>query len=160
RPVLVLAVTSDFFPIEGTRRTVARCRRFWEMYGRADALALVEDDSTHAYTRPLAKAAAQFFAHHLRGQDVAFEEEKIAPFAPSRIWCTASGQGRGEIPDAISVHEANLERLKALEKQRQAIPAVERQERAVAWLRERVMQHRLPHELNPRFYRQERHEEL
>src|SRR2546430_13673589 len=48
-----------------------------EMYGRADAIDLVEDDSTHAYTRPLAKAAAQFFAHYLRGQEVTLDEAKI-----------------------------------------------------------------------------------
>jgi hypothetical protein len=160
RPVLVLAVTSDFFPIEGTRRTVARCRRLWEMFGKPDAIDLVEDNSTHAYTRPLAKAAARFFAHHLMGTEGTIDEEKIAPFDPKRLWCTISGQVHGEIPDSISVHEANLERLKALEKQRLAIPAAERWERAVAWLRERVTQNRLPQDLNPRFYRRDRYDEL
>ena len=35
RPVQVQAVKWDFFPIEGTRRTVARCKRFWDMFGVA-----------------------------------------------------------------------------------------------------------------------------
>lgn len=50
RPVLVLAVTNDFFPIEGTHRTVERTKRFWEMYGCGEKLKLVEDDSPHKYT--------------------------------------------------------------------------------------------------------------
>ncbi|HEY9250035.1 MAG TPA: prolyl oligopeptidase family serine peptidase, partial [Rariglobus sp.] len=50
RPVLVLAVTGDIFPIEGTRRTVQRCRRFWDMYGCGGGLQLAEDESHHMYT--------------------------------------------------------------------------------------------------------------
>ncbi len=42
KPACVLAAKSDFFPIEGTRRTVARCQRFWKLYGRESDLVLFE----------------------------------------------------------------------------------------------------------------------
>ncbi|MGH7187226.1 MAG: alpha/beta hydrolase family protein, partial [Pseudomonadota bacterium] len=70
KPVCVLAVTSDFFPIDGTRRTVNRSRRIWDLSGRGAALELVEDQTTHAYTPKLARAAARFFAQHLLGKTV------------------------------------------------------------------------------------------
>jgi hypothetical protein len=156
RPVRVLAVTSDFFPIEGTRRTVERCRRFWELYGREQGLDLIEDDSTHMYTPKLARAAAQFFAKHLREREVDVDSARVAPFAPSRLWCTKSGQVRGEIPGAAFVYEASRERLREAEKARQAVP----RERAVQWLRERVRHDRTPCDLNPRFHHRDRLEEL
>ncbi|MDG0794213.1 acetylxylan esterase [Cohnella ginsengisoli] len=74
KPVLVLAVTNDFFPIEGTHRTVERVRRIWTMYGCEDRLRFVEDDSHHKYTVPLAQAAAGFFREHL----LADSEEQTA----------------------------------------------------------------------------------
>ncbi len=152
RPVRVLAVTSDFFPIEGTRATVSRCKRFWEMYGRNDYLDLIEENSTHAFNANMARAAAAFFARHLLNRDAAFDEGSIAPFVPEQLWCMASGQVRGEITDAAFVHEANRERLEERARERSAVPEAERRARAVAWLREKVYRERRPCDLNPRFY--------
>ena len=160
RPVRVLAVTSDYFPIEGTRRTVARCKRIWEIAGRAEDVDLVEDASTHAYTPALARAAAQFFARHLLGEECPTERLQAEPFEPARLWCTASGQVRGTFPDAVAVHEANVMRLRDCEQQRRALSAAEQHERAVRWLREKVHRHRRPCDLNPRFYTSDRIETL
>jgi cephalosporin-C deacetylase-like acetyl esterase len=146
RPVRVLAVTGDFFPIEGTRRTVARCRRFWELCGRADALDLVEDDSTHAFTPVLARAAAAFFARHLGDADYRADDGRIRPFAPSQLWCTRSGQVRGEIADAAFIPDANHERLREVEAERPGYDAT------VSWLRATVNGDRRACDLNPRFY--------
>ena len=150
KPVCVLAVTSDFFPIEGTRRTVTRARRAWELHGRADALQLVEDDSTHRYTPVLAQAAARFFARHLLQRDVDVSAHKPMPVPEARLQATASGQVRGELADAHFVFEANLERLDALEARRRGRPEAERRAHAAAWLREQVMRDRASTELNPR----------
>jgi cephalosporin-C deacetylase-like acetyl esterase len=160
KPVRVLAVTSDFFPIEGVRSTVARCKRLWALYGREDAIDLVEDFSGHAYTRPLARASAKFFAHHLLGRDIQPEAISVAPYEAHKLWCMSSGQVRGEIKEAVSVLEANQQRVAELERARQALPAAQRRERAVQWLREKVMKDRVPCDLNPRFYQQTRLEEM
>jgi hypothetical protein len=150
KPVCVLAVTSDFFPIEGTRRTVARARRGWDLHQRGDALQLVEDDSTHRYTPALAQAAAKFFAHHLLQRDLDPAKLHPAPMPEEALQATKSGQVRGELADAEFGFEANLARLGAKEAARRALPAAERKARAVAWLREQVSRERAPIELNPR----------
>src|SRR5690349_10057555 len=138
RPVRVLAVTGDFFPIEGTRRTVARCKRLWELYGAEDKIDLVDDESTHAYTRPLANAAAAFFARHLLDREARVDDAPIAPFEQDALWCTSSGQVRGELDGAAFVYDENQGKLAQLERKRSALPTAERRERATAWLREKV----------------------
>ena len=122
KPLRVLAVTSDYFPIEGTRRTVGRCKRLWDLCGRGEDIDLVEDMSIHSFTRPLARAAAEFFSRHLLGRRVNIDDTRIAPFEPEKLRCTQSGQVRGEMPGAAFVHEANVERLKQLKQQRAALP--------------------------------------
>jgi len=154
KPLRVLAVTSDYFPIEGTRRTVGRCKRLWDLCGRGEDIDLVEDMSIHSFTRPLAGAAAEFFSRHLLGRRVNIDDTRIAPFEPEKLRCTQSGQVRGEMPGAAFVHEANVERLKQLKQQRAALPRAERQKRALSWLREQVFRERKPCDLNPRFYHQ------
>src|SRR5204863_164349 len=59
-----------------------------------------------------------------------------------------------------SVYEANQERLKELNAERRAAGQEERRERALTWLRTKVFRNRAHCELNPRFYRNDRVEEL
>ncbi|MCC6729211.1 MAG: acetylxylan esterase [Chthonomonadales bacterium] len=160
RPVRVLAVTGDFFPIEGTRRTVERCRRVWELFGRGDEVDLAEDRSGHAYTRPLARAAASFFGQHLLGAAAQVDERRVQPLEARQLWCTRSGQVRGDLPGARAVFETNLDRLRGVAAKREAVPAAERRARATEWLRERVARHRTPCALNPRLYREDRLDEM
>ncbi|MCA1595345.1 MAG: hypothetical protein LC772_02815, partial [Chloroflexi bacterium] len=157
RPVRVLSVTSDFFPIEGARRTVQRSRRIWDLFGRSADCDLVEDNSTHRFTPRLAAAAAEFFARHL---GTTGDHRSIVPLDPPKLWCTQSGQVRGEIRDAEFVFEANQERLQQMEAARFALPDRERRERAERWLRDRVFRNRKPCDFNPRFYHDGRVENM
>lgn len=152
RPVRVQAVTSDFFPIEGTSITVERCGRFWELCGSESKLDLVEDNSVHLYTVKLARAAAEFFARHLLGKEVVLEDSKIALLDPALLWCTQSGQVRGEIEGAVFVHDANQKQAQALSTARSKKDADERLKEAKHWLSQRVRRHRKPCDLNPRYY--------
>jgi hypothetical protein len=150
KPVCVLAVTSDFFPIEGTRRTVTRSRRIWNLADRGEALELVEDDSTHAYTPKLARAAARFFAHHLLGQKVDATGFEPKLFPPEQLHATKSGQVRGEFSNAEFVFDVTAERLKEIEAARARLTPAERQARAREWLREQVLRQREDTPLDPR----------
>lgn len=152
RPALVLAAKWDFFPIEGTRRTVARCRRFWEMFGCPDNLELMEDDTVHKYSQPLAMAAAKFFSKHLLGQEVSPLNDDIKPLPNSQLWCTVSGQIKGEMDNTRAVYEENQDRLSSIQNELALMPMDKRKKDALAWLRERVFSHRKPVDLNPRFY--------
>jgi cephalosporin-C deacetylase-like acetyl esterase len=151
KPVCVLAVKWDFFPIEGTRRTVTRARRSWDLFQRGDALELVEDFSTHSYTLPLAQAAARFFARHLLDREIEPATLQPKPMPEERLHATKSGQVRGELSQAEFVFEANLARLELFESQRRAAGPAGRQ-RGLAWLREQVFNARDPIEPNPRYF--------
>jgi hypothetical protein len=152
RPVRVMAVTSDFFPIEGTRRTVERCQRFWDIAGHSGGLDLVEDQSTHLYTVKLARAGAEFFARHLLGKEVELDDSKIKLFPAEQLWCTKAGQVRGELPGAVFVHDANSKRAAELSRMRSDAAASERLAEARHWLSIRVRKDRWPVDLNPRHY--------
>ncbi|MFC5653321.1 alpha/beta hydrolase [Paenibacillus solisilvae] len=152
KPVLVMAVRYDFFPLEGTRRTIARTKRFWDMYGAGDCLQSAEDNSVHRYTSVLAKTAAQFFSKHLLGEAVTPSDDRIKPFEPASLWCTRSGQVRGEFPEARAVYEENWDRADELEALRSEHTEEQRREKALFWLREKVFSLRKPCDLNPRLY--------
>lgn len=151
RPVMVLAVTADFFPIEGTRRTVDRTRRFWEMFGIGGMPGLTEDREVHHFTPRLAEAAAAFFAKHLSaGRKPGWPAPRIEPLGASALNCTAGGQVRGDYTDARAVYEENVDRLAEIERARVAVPDGERKEKALSWLRDRVFGGRNIVPLNPR----------
>ncbi|WP_127587892.1 alpha/beta hydrolase [Paenibacillus koleovorans] len=151
RPVRVLAAKYDFFPIEGTRRTVERAKRYWELHGAGELLDLVEDEAEHAYTVPMAKAASRFFSVHLLGNEAkAVDEKDVSPLEPSLLWCMDSGQVKLDWPHARAVHEENLDRLYLCRSLRMANPDEVRKARALAWLKSKVFAGRIPCELNPR----------
>jgi hypothetical protein len=145
KPVRVLAVQSDFFPIEGTRRTVERCQRFWKLSGRSHDLDLVEDASVHLYTPKLAAAAAEFFARHLLGRKK-IAAARVKTFPPEKLWCTQSGQVIGELSGARTVHHECRDRVAELSRR----PSGGRKA-ALDWLRQRVLGQRKACDLNPRF---------
>lgn len=152
KPLLVLAAAYDFFPIEATRRTVERCRRFWALYGQDGGLQLVEDASTHRYTEKLAAAAALFFAEQLpvRCGGGAAAAQPLQPHEADRLLCTSSGQILEDMPEALTLRDELLERCGQLQQQRAARPAESRRERGVAWLQDVVIAPRNPCALNPR----------
>lgn len=151
KPVLVLASKYDFFPIEGTLSTVERVRRFWRFYGREDCLELFADDAPHKYTENMAKKAAEFFSLHLLGEKSIVGKEIVEPLDPTLLCCTQSGQVRGDFEDARAVYEDNCEFLKVLEQQRLGFSNEERKQRAIEWLRGKVLDNRKKFAHNPRY---------
>ncbi|HYE04521.1 MAG TPA: prolyl oligopeptidase family serine peptidase, partial [Planctomycetota bacterium] len=133
KPVRVLAVTYDFFPIDGTRRTVSRCKRLWELCGAGDRVDLVEDPTIHNYTPALARASAAFFSKHLLGREVAVDSSTVATLPAEKLWATKTGQVRGSYPQARGVHDELRDRLPQLARARAGKRA-----QGLAWLRERV----------------------
>lgn len=148
RPVCVLAVKYDFFPIEGTRRSVERCRRFWSLLKNPEGLTLVEDASTHGYTRTLATASAKFFARTFLGKSITLDQAVIDPIDPKPLLCTKTGQLRGEFPEAEFVFEANRRRLREIETSKKTLSV----KQSRAWLRKAVLGGRDRCPVNPRNY--------
>ena len=152
RPTLVLAAKYDYFPIEGTRSTVNRTRRFWELYGKTDNLELFEDDTPHTYTVGMAKKVSEFFALHLLGTEITASYDDIKPLRPEELNCTKTGQVRGDIPDSDFVFEENLKRLSEVEAQRYNLSEDEYKKRAMNWLYKTVYYNRIPCDSNPRHF--------
>jgi hypothetical protein len=152
RPVLIGAVDSDFFPIEGTQRTVARCQRFWELFGRADQLRLCIDHSTHRFTRNLARAITSFFATHLLGRTESREEPLTSPLSPETLWATPTGQVTTSFDDARDVQDENQLRNDALNQLRASDQGPTRKAVAIGWLREKVLANRPTCGPNPRYF--------
>ncbi|NLH99533.1 MAG: hypothetical protein GX446_08560 [Chthonomonadales bacterium] len=152
KPVCVLAVTDDFFPIEGTRRTVERCRHVWERFGVPGMPELVVDRAGHAYTPTLARASVRFFARHLMGSEVEPDYERTAALPCVELWCTKTGQVRSEFADASSVHEACLAKLDEVAAERATRSPQARLGEARDWLRQRVHHGRAACDLNTRSY--------
>jgi len=145
KPVLVLAVTWDFFPIEGTRRTVNDCQRVWDLLGAAGRLQVVEDRSRHNYTLSLARAATAFFSEHLL-DGKARPARPLRPFPESQLNATASGQVQGEIPGAKSPFDENGDRLATL-------PSAPASAASLAtWLRGEIHRDRRSAPVNLRIY--------
>lgn len=150
KPVMVLAVKYDFFPIEGTRESVKRTKRFWDMYGRGENIRLEEDSSGHKYTEKLAKSAAAFFIEVLKSNKQAIEEKSINLIEQKKFWCTNTGQIRREMPDARSIFEENLDCLSKIEINRSSVSEERRKEEAFQWLKEKVFNSRKPCDTNTR----------
>jgi hypothetical protein len=157
KPVQVMAVTWDFFPIEGTRRTVERARRVWGIWGRGEDLRLTEDDSIHAYTPKLARTAAEFFAWHLLGRArVTWDNFSPRPFPAEQLRVTQSGQVKADFPAARLVHDETADRLRVAEAARAALPRSERRERARAWVQAQLAREGDAVAVNPRRIVQDR----
>jgi hypothetical protein len=56
----VAAAVLDFFPIEGTRKTVREARSLYERFGRGDRIALVEGYHGHQFSPENQEAALDF----------------------------------------------------------------------------------------------------
>ncbi|TMV47870.1 hypothetical protein FE783_20810 [Paenibacillus mesophilus] len=127
-----------------------RCKRFWQMYGRGEDLLLFEDEAEHMYTLPLAQAAAAFFSRHLLSEDRHIGLDGLVVEEGSEVWCTASGQVRGDFATNRGVYDENSSRLSLLEEERSRLPERTVQSRTASWLREQVCNRRFVCELNPR----------
>jgi hypothetical protein len=169
RPALVLAARSDFFPIEGTRRTVSRARRLYGLMGREGDLRLLEEDTFHSYTPAMAQEAAAFLAEHLARPSPCSAAGPPTPLSVSaegplldrqELLCTRSGQVSEDFPDARFPRHEIAEAAADLEGARQRMPEMERQRAALAWLRERVDRDRIPCMANLRVYAEDRLEDL
>ncbi|WP_214628157.1 alpha/beta hydrolase family protein [Paenibacillus agaridevorans] len=157
KPLLVLAVSYDFFPIEGTLRTFGRVKRFWEMHGKEKQIRLFVDEALHAYTPALGEAAAEFFLRHLGGRGAA---SIVAPsdeqLNTSQLLCMSTGQVLSEpgleVP-ARTTHSEIAVRSKQLRAKREAAAALK--EVGLYWLKERVYDGRKPVPFRPRCFMQQ-----
>lgn len=160
KPVMILAVKYDFFPIEGTRKTFERCRRLWKICGKPENLKVVEDTSTHKYTVKLAKAAANFFAQHLLNKRISISSEGIGAIDPSLLHCTSKGQIQDEFSDARFIYEENINYLKTIKNKKREVLDSDYKNQALKWLQTQVFKERRQCDTNLRIRCTEKFEDM
>lgn len=141
KPVLLLTVSSDFFPIEGAYEVYDTLKKIYALYDREENLCIFEDPACHGYTLPLAEQAAAFFCRIFGVEQRREFCRRALPI--SELCCTVSGNVKGDFPDAKTIPDET-----------EALAAVCRAARAGvsprAWLRERVEFGRIPQPPRPR----------
>ena len=124
-PVLFLTNQHDFFPREGTLRTLADARALWQNAGSIHTVEMATAQSQHAYPHSLAQAVCAFFAQHLQAdvQDVQalLADFTFAPVEPSALWCTSEGQVIKYDPGMRTVHDELVAEMRRLQKERAAL---------------------------------------
>ena len=102
RPVLVAAAVLDFFPIEGTRKTVREVRRLYERFDRGDRVALVEGYHPHQFSSENQEAALDFL-DHFNQMPVRHGLPAVKEITDKALQCTRTGQVGLDYSDARSL---------------------------------------------------------
>jgi pimeloyl-ACP methyl ester carboxylesterase len=102
RPVLVAAAVLDFFPIEGTRKTVREVRRLYERFDRGDRIALVEGYHAHQFSSENQEAALDFL-NHFNQMPVRHGLPPVKELTDKALQCTRTGQVMLDYSDARSL---------------------------------------------------------
>ena len=65
KPVMLLSVFHDFFPIDGAIKTYAQAKKYYKIFGKQDNIEFTVDNSFHSYTENLARSCTVFMQKHL-----------------------------------------------------------------------------------------------
>ena len=102
RPVLVAAAVLDFFPIEGTRKTVREVQRLYERFSHGDRIALAEGYHAHQFSAENQQAALDFL-DHFNQMPIRHGLPQAKELAGKALQCTEAGQVMLEYGDAKSL---------------------------------------------------------
>src|SRR4051794_3708666 len=101
RPVFVAAAVLDFFPVEGTRKTVREVSALYRRFGHGDRIAMTEGYHEHAFSKENQEAALAFLDRFMGTRDpgpVAIQE-----LEDEAVRCTRTGQVMLDEPAARSL---------------------------------------------------------
>src|SRR5256885_1484573 len=104
RPVLVAAAVLDFFPIEGTRKTVREVRSVYDRFHHGDRIAIVEGYHAHQFS-PENQESALDFLDRFNQMPVRRGLPAIKEFEAEALRCTRTGQVMLDFTDARPLTE-------------------------------------------------------
>ena len=99
RPVMVAAVTLDFFPIQGAYRSFSEVRAFYERFGHGDRIRLSETYNTHQYSLKNQEAALTFL-DRFNQMPLHHGLPAVTAFSDDDLRVTQSGQVSVDFADA------------------------------------------------------------
>lgn len=116
KPLMILAVNSDHFPVEGSEEVFENGKRFYSFYDAEENLKLEIDSSRHSYTLNLAEKAAEFFALTLNGEKAVVDSAMVKALPKEELFATKSGYIKLDYPEAKFVFDENRERYSLINK--------------------------------------------
>jgi pimeloyl-ACP methyl ester carboxylesterase len=102
RPVFVAAAVLDFFPIEGTHKTIREVLDLYARFGHADRIATHEGYHGHEFSTENQQTAIQFL-DHFNGLAPAKALLPVKELDEKTLRCTRTGQVMLDDPNAKSV---------------------------------------------------------
>jgi hypothetical protein len=112
KPVMIGAVDSDFFCIEGTINSYQRVKKIYDLYGKEENIKLYIARGTHSYNDELRREAVKWFVRHLKGEETVNLAESIKIEPEETLKCTISGQVLAEFESAKDICKLNYEYFK------------------------------------------------
>jgi pimeloyl-ACP methyl ester carboxylesterase len=91
RPVFVAAAVLDFFPIEGTHKTMREVEGLYSRFGHADSIAMREGYHEHQYSPENQEAAIEFL-DRFNGMPPRKDLPPIKELDDTALQCTRTGQ--------------------------------------------------------------------
>ena len=125
KPILLLTAQHDFFPREGTLRTLEQARALWRAAGGVVLPQMATACSDHAYTESLARAAAHFFSRHLLGKEACLSGFSFRPLPEGELRCTPEGSLLKRYPGMRTIQSELTAELDACRARRAADQAPE-----------------------------------
>jgi cephalosporin-C deacetylase-like acetyl esterase len=125
RAFLIGAVSQDFVPLDGTRRTYQEASSLFQLGGIADRCALAETPGEHVLNKQLREACYAWMQRHLLGETGDTHEPELPVESPETLRCTPTGNVM-DLPGARGVFELNRECARQLASRRTGAPALER----------------------------------
>jgi len=129
KPVKILTVSADFFPIEGAYEVYDYVKKIYSLYGKEENVEIYEDNACHEYTQPLAEQAAEFFCRIFGVERHDVNQLNALPIDELRA--TKSGNVKGDFLDAKNILDEVVLSANELAKHRASTLAKK-------WLREKV----------------------
>lgn len=117
KPVMLLGVYHDFFPVDGLLKTYETSKKYYKLFKREDNLELTIDNSLHSYTYNLARSCAVFFKKHLLNDNSTLSDFKFEIIDKDKLNATNNGQ-ISEYPSFISLNAQIIDEYKKIIKNR------------------------------------------
>ena len=102
RPVMVATATLDFFPVQGSHKSYAEVRTFYERFGHADRIGFAESYNTHQYSLKNQEAALNFL-DRFNNMPLRHGLAPVTTFRDADLLVTKSGQVSVDYSDAQSL---------------------------------------------------------
>jgi cephalosporin-C deacetylase-like acetyl esterase len=99
RPVMVAAVTLDFFPVQGAWKSYSEARIFYERFGHGNSIGFSESYDTHQYSLKNQEAAIAFL-DRFNGMPLRQGLPPVTTYSDADLRVTQSGQVSVDFADA------------------------------------------------------------